>query len=297
MATILHGREHFPHPELPLSVQRYDRIGEIELHGHDFHELVLVVAGRAEHVVVQGRQETVDAVAPGDVFVLAPDERHGYRQVHGFAVYNLLFTAELLRGDGERLRAVPGLADLLCVEPLFRRESRTRHRLRLRPRERVAAEAAAAAVADELERAEPGFAVAARGLFHQLLVILGRAWTRVGGPRGTALAAGQDRALAAAIAFMDEHHRDETLAVAEVAAAAGLSPHWFSAVFAKRTGVSPWQWLTALRIERAKRLLAENELPVIGVALEVGFADASYFARVFRRATGRTPQQWRGRRA
>jgi AraC family L-rhamnose operon regulatory protein RhaS len=296
MEATLSSRTFFPRPDVPLFVRRYDAIGEIAMHGHDFHELVMVVRGTSDHVVADGRRERTARVGSGDVFVLGLDERHGYRRSRGFSVWNIMFAPEMLRPDAAALRAVPGVGDLLFVEPVFRRESRLDPRLRLLPGERAAIQATTAALAEELDAARDGFAIAARGLFLHLLVQFGRAWRRASaGGRAAALSAGQDSALAEAFAFMEEHHGDEDLTVASVAAAAGLSPHWFSELFAKRTGLPPWQWLTNLRIERAKRLLDSQDWPVIRIALEVGFADPSYFARVFRAQTGLTPRAWRAR--
>jgi AraC-like DNA-binding protein len=296
MEATLSSRILFPRPEVPLFVRRYDAVGEVAIHGHDFHELVVVINGTSDHVVADARHERSSRVGAGDVFVLGLDESHGYRRSRGFSVWNIMFAPEMLLPDAAALRAVPGVGDLLFVEPLFRRESRPPARLRLLPDERAPILAAAAALAGELEAARDGFALAVRGLFLHLLVQLGRAWLRdASGGRGPALSAGQDSALAEALAFMEERHGDEDLTVASVAAAAGLSPHWFSELFAKRTGMPPWQWLTSLRIERAKRLLAEGDWPVIRIALEVGFADPSYFARVFRAQTGLTPRAWRTR--
>jgi AraC-like DNA-binding protein len=296
MEPPLSSRTIFPCRDVPLHVQRYDAVGEVHMHGHDFHELVVVVGGTSDHVVAQGRHERSVRVGAGDVFVLGLDERHGYRRSRRFSVWNILFSPEMLQPDAAALRAVPGVGDLLFVEPLFRRESRLVTRLRLLPGERSAVLATTVALADELDSARDGFVVAARGLFLHLLVQLGRAWLRASADgRGQALSAGQDSALAEALAFMEERHGDEDLTVASVAAAAGLSPHWFSELFTKRTGMPPWQWLTTLRIERAKRLLDAHDWPVIRIALEVGFADSSYFARVFRAQTGLTPRAWRQR--
>lgn len=298
MEATLTARGFFPRPDVPLFVRRYDRIGDVQTHGHDFHELVVVMSGSSEHVVeTPGRPTRAARIGAGDVFVLGLDERHGYRRSRNFSVWNIMFAPAMLQPDASLLRSIPGISDLLFVEPLFRRESSAPVRLRLLPGERQPIESTIVLLADELDAGRSGFAVAARGLFHHLLVQLGRAWQRAStADRSPSLSAGQDSALAEALAFMDARHGDEELTVAEVAAAAGLSPHWFSELFTKRTGMPPWQWLTTLRIERAKALLDAHDWPVIRIALAVGFADPSYFARVFRTQTGMTPRAWRQRR-
>ena len=63
--------------------------------------------------------------------------------------------------------------------------------------------------------------------------------------------------------------------------------------FAKATGMSPLDYVHALRLEEAKHLLESTELPVEAIANDVGYEDTSFFGRLFRRKTGITPLQYR----
>jgi len=58
-------------------------------------------------------------------------------------------------------------------------------------------------------------------------------------------------------------------------------------------GVTPHQYLVRSRLKRAAKLLAQEEIPVTDVALDVGFADLSNFVRTFRRAAGVSPRGFR----
>ena len=60
--------------------------------------------------------------------------------------------------------------------------------------------------------------------------------------------------------------------------------------------MSPFNWLRALRIERAKELLASSTLPLAEIALAVGFSTQPEFTTAFKRATGVTPGAWRRER-
>jgi AraC family transcriptional regulator len=68
-------------------------------------------------------------------------------------------------------------------------------------------------------------------------------------------------------------------------------------VFRRGVGVPPHQYLLARRVERAREPLAQTDLPVADVALEVGFASGQHFARVFRRLEGCSPREHRRRAA
>ncbi|HMV50902.1 MAG TPA: AraC family transcriptional regulator, partial [Blastocatellia bacterium] len=101
-----------------------------------------------------------------------------------------------------------------------------------------------------------------------------------------------DRRLRRAIEFMHDNCGRE-LSLAEIAAAAYLSEFHFARLFKKITGATPHGFLASLRIERARRLLAESDLPITEVGAAVGYAGQSHFTKVFREATGMTPQAFR----
>ena len=77
------------------------------------------------------------------------------------------------------------------------------------------------------------------------------------------------------------------------ARAASLSVSECLRCFHAGLGTTPYRYLMDVRLERAARLLVETDLPVATVATRVGFRDASYFARQFRRCTGLSPRQYR----
>src|SRR5699024_4966157 len=74
---------------------------------------------------------------------------------------------------------------------------------------------------------------------------------------------------------------------------AGYSPFHFSRLFARHMGIGPGQYLTALRIERAKHLLLTQTVSVIDVATAVGFDSLSSFSRRFRTTVGVPPASLR----
>lgn len=81
--------------------------------------------------------------------------------------------------------------------------------------------------------------------------------------------------------------------VAEIAAAARVTPNYFSALFRDCTGQTFSKFLTDKRIEAAKKLLGDLTLNVSEVAFRVGYDDAGYFTRRFRQSTGMSPREWR----
>ncbi len=101
-----------------------------------------------------------------------------------------------------------------------------------------------------------------------------------------------DRRLRRAIEFMHDNCVRE-LSLAEIAAAAYVSEFHFARLFKKITGATPHAYLAALRIERARKLLAETDLAITEVGARVGYNSQSHFTKIFREATGFTPHAFR----
>ena len=78
-----------------------------------------------------------------------------------------------------------------------------------------------------------------------------------------------------------------------VASELELTPGYISAQMKKQTGMSFSEYLTRLRIDEAKKLLADTDWKVYAVAEAVGYEDAFYFSRIFKRLTGTSPMDWR----
>ena len=113
---------------------------------------------------------------------------------------------------------------------------------------------------------------------------LGRAYARIAGSRPMAT-----RTVSRAKGHIHQHYADPDLSLEQMAAVAGVSRTHLSAQFRKETGVSITEYLTMVRVEAAKQLLAGTDLRVYEVAERVGFASSEHFSRVFKRSTGIPP--------
>jgi AraC family transcriptional regulator len=91
--------------------------------------------------------------------------------------------------------------------------------------------------------------------------------------------------------FMQAHLGD-SLTLAELASATGLSPSHFARRFKVTTGMPPHQFLMQMRVERAKRMLRSGT-SIIEIALTCGFTHQEHMTRIFRRAVGVTPAAYR----
>lgn len=94
------------------------------------------------------------------------------------------------------------------------------------------------------------------------------------------------------IAYIKDH-LGQDLSLVTLAAVVETSVAHFTRMFKQATGRSPHQYVLRCRMERAKQLLAETDLPFAEIALEVGCADQSHFTALFRTHFALTPRAYR----
>jgi signal transduction histidine kinase/AraC-like DNA-binding protein len=95
-----------------------------------------------------------------------------------------------------------------------------------------------------------------------------------------------------ALVYLHEQY-GRSLARHDVALAVGVSESYLSQIFHRELGLSPWDYLSRLRIHMAKELLSSTRESITTVAGRVGFEDAAYFSRVFHKLVGESPHTYR----
>lgn len=92
--------------------------------------------------------------------------------------------------------------------------------------------------------------------------------------------------------YIAENYVSEELSLKSVASFVNLSPTYLSALFKKETGMNFSDYLTKVRMEKAKELLCRTSKLVSEIAYEVGFNDYRYFGQLFKKYTGQTPREF-----
>ena len=93
--------------------------------------------------------------------------------------------------------------------------------------------------------------------------------------------------------YLQHHYADPELSLNEIAAQANLSASHFSVVFSQETGQTFKEYLTEIRINKAKELLRMTALRSGDIAYQVGYNDPHYFSSVFKKHTGLSPIEFR----
>lgn len=121
------------------------------------------------------------------------------------------------------------------------------------------------------------------------LLLLGRLLAEYAGPAPVAIP--EDPRIEAVCAYLDAHYA-EPVSLDELAAAACLNKYSLLRAFVRARGITPYRYLEAVRVGRARQLLQRGASPA-EAALQTGFADQSHFSNFFMRLIGLTPGQYR----
>ena len=198
---------------------------------------------------------------PGDDYVCSHEHREGGDECLSFRVDPALVDSLGGRPDTWRSGALPPLPELMVLGEL------------------------AQGAADGSN--DIGLDEAALWFTHRFIELAGGREDKADAARSV------DRRRAVEAALWIEAHSAEPIELDDVARTSGLSPFHFLRLFTKVLGVTPHQYLLRSRLRRAARLLADESLPITGIALDVGFNDLSNFVRTFRRAAGVSPRGFR----
>ena len=102
----------------------------------------------------------------------------------------------------------------------------------------------------------------------------------------------ETRPITEAKRYIQQHYR-ESLRLEDVSSAVGFNATYFSTLFKKETGQNFMDYLTELRISKAKELLCGDTLSIQDVAEMVGYRDLKYFSRLFKKTTGVSPSDYK----
>lgn len=94
--------------------------------------------------------------------------------------------------------------------------------------------------------------------------------------------------------YIEEHHAED-ISLGEVAKSVHTSLYYFCKIFKKHTGIHFTEYVSRVRVEKAKNLLLNPNLRISEIAYEVGFQSLTHFNRVFKKIVRQSPTEYRGR--
>ena len=235
--------------------------------------LLFVLGGSALHRV--GAEEML--LRRGDILILGANGEGSFFQPRDFRVCAVRCRMDALLPPTADIRAAAGF------QALFQGPGK---RCTLHPDGDVflRLEAGLKSALEEYRLKRPGYQTWLQGHWALTAAQLARLWEEKRAPV-------TENGVALALAYIEDHYAEE-IALPELARIAGISPRHFDRLFQAQCLMPPRAYITRLRLARARALLGTDR-PITEIAFDCGYADSNYFARVFRKACGMSPQQYR----
>ncbi len=245
-------------------------------HHHTECELSLFLSGSGLYAV---NGKTLEFRA-GDVFLFGSNEAHCITEIfEDFDLLNIHFESKLLWEQPETVE----LLNLFAA-----RNKRFCNRF---PAEDTVLRDLILALESELIQKQPCYRIKARELFFSIPVHMIRHYDYIDPDKGLSAHASMTGSLNRSMQFINEN-LEKKLTLQELSAIACMTPTYFSAVFKKLNGVSPWEYITIKRVERAIDMLKSTDLAKLEIAARCGFSSSSNFYKAFQRITGKKPSDY-----
>ncbi len=238
------------------------------------HDYLVVAFCTRGAVVIE--QEGRWALEPGDALLIPAGAAHRHLEASDSETWCLGLRPVCFLAEGD--------AELL--EPFDRVRAGAAAVVRIPALRRMHLEVLFRELQREVEQGGSGTLTAQRSLVALLLTEVGRAMSSL-----PALAA-PSSVVTDALRFI-ERHCTESISLQDVADAVHRSPAYVTTLVRRGTGRSVQAWIIAGRLAEARRRLRHTDEMVEVIAERIGYADATHFIRLFRRAHGTTPAAWR----
>lgn len=271
----------------PFFIGTYKVDADIELHCHEFVEMVYVAEGEGLHIY-DGQNHIISV---GDVFVIEPETEHAYGIIKGtpFVVYNILFLPSLLKLEIEALSAVTPFVDFFYMEPFLRNAVRFQSHLKLEAQEQLEIINLLDRIIAEFQEKRLGHLMMTKTLLIELFLFLSRSYATLQqspAPRST------EKVLKHICEFIELHYA-KPLSLTQISQLCNMSPTAFAVKFKHFTGRTFIEYRNEIRIRVATAHLTGSSDKIMVISQEVGFDDLSFFNKLFKQYTGMSPGAYR----
>ncbi len=242
-------------------------------HHHTECEISLCVSGGGTYATRDGSYE----FSGGDGFLFGSNEAHCITDLESVELLNLRFEPRILWESREN-------TELLALfnargENFSNKMSGDGELFRL-----------VLKIEEELENKRAGYRIAVKNLVLETLIHILRSYDMIEDDKVLRSSTSAGR-LSAAIDYINEN-LDARLALSHLAEIACMTPTYFSAVFKKYNGMSPWDYITIKRVEKAIDMIRTTDMTKLEIAEKCGFSSPSHFYKAFRAVTDKSPKDF-----
>lgn len=281
--TSFDRRQVMIRPDYEIQHKLDTVLEDVQLHHHDFYELIYLVSGDVTYSV----ESRVYRVMPGSLLLISPQELHSGRIRADMAPYERYVLWVTPAFAGQLSSKQTNLMELFSGGP-----GRCRL-LRLPLRLRKAVRDCMEALLQEGQTSPDtyGTQLMAPALMAQLFVLLNRASKDQAGGESELEQLGSSAALVTSVTDYLNLHYNETLSLDQLAERFFVSKYHLSHAFSQQVGTSVYRYVQKKRLQIARQLLAQG-MQSGQVCAQCGFADYAGFFRAFKAEYGLAPREY-----
>lgn len=252
-------------------------------HHHTECELSLFISGSGRYSL----NDRIYDFQSGDIFLFGSNEVHCITEIDStekFDLLNIQFEPKLLWNTDEN-------SALILLTLFNNRSDKFTNKIDINNPHSNEIREKILNIEKEFIEKQPGYELKIKYELYSILLNLVRYYGYVDKNDIVSADMSCSEQLAIALDYINEH-LDEKITLDEIARHAMLSRTYFSSIFKKYNGLSPWEYITIKRVERAIYLLRTTNESKLDIAQKCGFNSSSNFYKAFNKITGKRPDHY-----
>lgn len=258
---------------------------DMEMHNHLFFELAYITGGTAKHNL----NGNISPVQSGDYFIVDYGSLHGYQESKDLTLINCLFLPELI---DETLRDCRVFDELLkvCLIRYYKQYYGQTPANRIFHDENGRILSLIMEMQEEYDKKRIGFSEILRGKLLEIIILTIR---KIAAEQVDEFGRkAESTVVLKAITYFKHNYRKRAV-ITEFCEKHHYSLQYISRKFKQETGLTALQYLQRIRVEKSCELLAGSDMLILDIIHEVGYTDAKFFHKVFRKMLQMSPGEYR----
>lgn len=279
---------------IPFKINKYsyDNYDALSMHSHDFIEIVFVFSGKGIHVFGNQKQP----VSKGDLCIINVDTAHCFypndrQNSDNLKVYNCMFMPEFVKNMNIKIELLQSIINIFLYKSIYSEEIEHTPDLSLSGNYIKEIENVFEEMYSEYNRKEEGYVDILSLLLCKLLILIYRAYKKQNTSSNDADLYRQ-QLINKSIEYLNENYPNK-LSLNDICQHAFLSKSYYSSLFKKITGISVFDYIQKIRIEKACELLSGSSDKITDIAYSVGYSNYRFFNKTFKKVMGITAVEYR----
>lgn len=248
-------------------------------HHHAECEISTIISGSGTYAVKHKEYDFTE----GDVFLFSGDEIHCITDIsENFLLLNIQFDPRILWADSDTLT---------MLQIFYARNSSFENRINRNCPKTREIHNKIIEISNETKQKKNGYQIMTKHILYSILIDIIRHFNYIDKAAEYSHLESTVMPMKRAIDFIDEN-LDKQITLSDISSVAAMAPTYFSSIFKKMNGLSPWEYITIKRVEMAIDLLKRTNMNKLEIALQCGFSSSSNFYKAFARVTGKKPSDY-----